>query len=353
MTSNPLGRTSPAGVALDGLRGLAALMVVASHSSGMGMHLLPGLSLEGIGKHGVYLFFAISAYLLTAQWLAAAPADRLALRTWIHYLRRRVLRIYPLYTLVLLIGWALWPRGLGVPLNGAAVWRHLSLQAGQSIYWSVPVEFFYYLLIPPLVLALATRLPRTLRALGLVLLLAMVLWRWPSTQAPAGSITLGYYLPVFLCGSAAAWIQSEIPRHFFGAGQGLRAPPPALRWLCEVALLLALLATVPAISAAGGGSLDPDRWHRSFFAWGVFWGVVLLALQGELLPSWAALLRTRLLSACGRWSFGLYLLHLPVLLVIKHLSGSGLAKAWLGLLVSTLLAALVYRWVERPAQRLA
>jgi peptidoglycan/LPS O-acetylase OafA/YrhL len=60
---------------IDGLRGFAALMVLASHASAGGMNLLPGLSLEGIGKHGVYLFYVISAYLLTAICCAAWRAS--------------------------------------------------------------------------------------------------------------------------------------------------------------------------------------------------------------------------------------------------------------------------------------
>ena len=40
--------------ALDGLRGLAVLVVVASHLSNSEMHVLPALSLSGIGKSGVY-----------------------------------------------------------------------------------------------------------------------------------------------------------------------------------------------------------------------------------------------------------------------------------------------------------
>ena len=65
--------------ALDGLRGVAALMVVASHAGNMNLHLLPGFSWAGAGKNGVFLFFVISAYLLTAQWLVQGQATGRAL----------------------------------------------------------------------------------------------------------------------------------------------------------------------------------------------------------------------------------------------------------------------------------
>ena len=55
--------------ALDGLRGMAALIVVFAHSSNIGLHLLPGLTAEGMGKSGVFMFFLLSAYLLTLPML--------------------------------------------------------------------------------------------------------------------------------------------------------------------------------------------------------------------------------------------------------------------------------------------
>ena len=61
--------------ALDGLRGLAVLVVIGSHLSNVGMLPRPGLS--GTGKSGVYLFFVLSAYLLTRILLQRPllPAD--------------------------------------------------------------------------------------------------------------------------------------------------------------------------------------------------------------------------------------------------------------------------------------
>src|SRR3546814_17702763 len=61
--------------ALDGLRGLAVLIVIASHLSLLGFGLVPGLPVGGIGKSGVYLFFVLSALLLTCLLLARATAQ--------------------------------------------------------------------------------------------------------------------------------------------------------------------------------------------------------------------------------------------------------------------------------------
>ena len=89
---------------LDGLRGVAVLLVVWSHLSLKGLHALPQLNLEGSGKYGVYLFFSLSAFLLTHQILIARREQRRSPRYWARYSVRRVLRIFPLYAFVLLVG---------------------------------------------------------------------------------------------------------------------------------------------------------------------------------------------------------------------------------------------------------
>src|SRR3546814_20292617 len=83
--------------ALDGLRGLAVLIVIASHLSLLGFGLVPGLPVGGIGKSGVYLFFVLSAFLLTRLLLERAPAQFADGRLWSASALRRHLRIWPLY----------------------------------------------------------------------------------------------------------------------------------------------------------------------------------------------------------------------------------------------------------------
>jgi peptidoglycan/LPS O-acetylase OafA/YrhL len=328
---------------LDGLRGLAALMVLTSHASGMGLHLLPGLDLTGIGKPGVYLFFVISAFLLTQQWLAV-PLQTAKLRQFgVRYLARRVLRIYPLYGLVLILAWCIQPHGLGVPINSNSLWRHLALFEGHGIYWSIPVEFQYYLLIP--LVALAWSLSGTWRLLALGAFAAALFYvqlRFPSAEAPSGSAELVYYLPVLLAGSLAALCFASVPA---AAGR-------PTRWLdCLLALLLA--GSVPRALQALGWIASDEALHRCFWTWGFLWAAVVLALCKGWLPGWHWLLTQHFWVLCGRCCLGLYLLHLPVLLVVHRLPLPEILRAWLVLALSVLLAMASYRWIERPALALA
>lgn len=329
---------------LDGLRGLAALLVVFSHASGLGLHLLPGLDLTGVGKYGVYLFFVLSAFLLTAQWLDSWREGRVSFAFLRVYLVRRVLRIYPLYILVLLIGLAMAPRGLGVPLDAAAVWRHLSLQEGRDIYWSIPVEFLYYLLIPPLSLLMAKSPSRMLVVIGWGLLLSLVQWQWPAAQAPLNSSSLGYYLPVLLCGSLVAWALAQQP----AVPSGSRGPSVAP---LDVVFAGLLVLSIPAVFRMLGIAESVDALHRMFLGWGLAWGLVLIALLWGRVPLWQKLLDTAPMRACGRWCFSIYLLHMPCLYLVRRLPLPEPLQAWLGLGLVLAVAAVAYRLVEQPSVR--
>jgi exopolysaccharide production protein ExoZ len=76
------------------LRGLAALMVVWFHS----VEQVPGVSpyfAAGFGNSGVDLFFVISGFIMVATTLNDAPAP-------LEFMRRRIVRVVPLYWLLTL-----------------------------------------------------------------------------------------------------------------------------------------------------------------------------------------------------------------------------------------------------------
>jgi len=127
--------------ALDGARGLAVLLVLMDHTSDSGMKVF-GIDINRTGKYGVYLFFVLSAFLLTYQFFIKSTDDLAKAKTWLNYGFRRFMRIFPLYALVLVI------------LHPGAVMTHLLLRDGRGPFWTIPVEVKYYMLLPFIVLAL-------------------------------------------------------------------------------------------------------------------------------------------------------------------------------------------------------
>ena len=131
--------------ALYGLRGLAALIVVLSHASKKGMFLVPGLDFSGTGKLGVWLFFVLSAYTLThqfMQWEYLGLGSRFRI-----FLFRRAFRIFPLFWFALLLDFFLGR------INSEHVSNAFLLLSAPNHFWTVPVEFQFYFLIPLLAMA--------------------------------------------------------------------------------------------------------------------------------------------------------------------------------------------------------
>lgn len=330
---------------LDGLRGLAVLIVIGSHLSNSGW--LPFPNLSGTGKSGVYLFFVLSAYLLAHAMLATPQAGLARARYWINYALRRVLRIWPLYLVVLLSSWLLTAAGIDwqYRMDTAALKRHLALQEGQSVLWSIPVEFTFYLWLPFIVVAL--RMLRGLPAgrwLGLALLLLLALLAracWPAAQAPVNGVKLGPYLVVFLCGVAAAWVQQSWP--------GLARWRRGWQGLAWAGLGMLVLVTPSLWARLNGSAYDPGLSQHWFTAFGVGWAVLLLAVSwgGGVLQGFFASPPMRLV---GVVSFSAYLWHLPVLraataLGVRDWGWGGLAV----LLVAMLLVAMAsFLLFERP-----
>ena len=330
---------------LDGLRGVAVLVVLASHFSSAG--LFPRPFLHGVGKSGVYLFFVLSAYLLTRN-LLSKPAGALAQpRTWLDYALRRVLRIWPLYLVVLGLSWLSFTHGHAwlYAIDTPALWRHLSLREGQSVLWSIPVEFTFYLCLPLVVLALRGMQracwPVWAEVGVFVLALALCTWRWPPSASLENDVHLGSYLVVFLCGAFAvradAWL---------GNVRG----SSAWTWAGVAAVLLWCLAIPVVWCRLRGLPFEATVTRAWFLFFGLLWSVLLLSLLhgGD---GWRRVFAWQPLRWVGRISFSLYLWHVPVLTALMN-AGVVERAGWLApgvtLAAALAVAALSYALFERP-----
>lgn len=171
--------------ALDGLRGLASLLVVIYHLFGFINHYF------FFGWLGLDIFFVLSGFLITNILLTSIGTE--------HYLRsfyvRRILRVFPLYYLGLILFLVVLPNIKTVPLRldyyiHHQAWLWIYLQNWLYIYsppnestlnhlWSLAVEEQFYLLWPLVILIL--RKPKyILIFISLILLLTVALryWAW-------------------------------------------------------------------------------------------------------------------------------------------------------------------------------
>jgi peptidoglycan/LPS O-acetylase OafA/YrhL len=286
---------SPRLPVLDGLRGIAATVVVVSHVSNE-CNLWGGLFGFGGGQLGVMLFFVLSGYLMASLYepkeFRAAEVRR--------YLQHRVARVVPLYYALValaLLATLHAPAIAVYPVIPSNALEHFLFVAGVSVFWTIPVEVQFYGVFVGL-WALARHWPRLDLAVRMALLVAVIATRWhaddPST--PTLASTLPYFLAGTLLPRLPAWC-SRASRHAWSA-----------------AFVLATLLTVwlfPGVSGRPRAAMWDDPLH-------------LLVITLLLVASRRAPLAERLLGSApmvwlGRISYSVYLLHLVVLkLLARH-----------------------------------
>jgi peptidoglycan/LPS O-acetylase OafA/YrhL len=156
---------------LDGLRGIAAMLVVIFHfySYPNGYYSTDDYSLykkvAEIGQHGVSLFFVLSGFVIT-RILIHGKDDSQYFST---FFRKRILRIAPLYYLFLITWFFILPFIIQVPsvplVNQLPYYFYLqnifstlgiSLN-GPPHFWSLAVEEHFYVLWPLAVFYIPTR----------------------------------------------------------------------------------------------------------------------------------------------------------------------------------------------------
>jgi peptidoglycan/LPS O-acetylase OafA/YrhL len=327
--------------ALDGLRGVAVLLVLLSHASKHFPVVHPALNFRGAGKSGVLLFFLLSAYLLDRQIaLAMRNGEK---NYWGNYFLRRVLRIYPLFAAALLFHLLL--THLGIPTvieNWRDVTAHLALLDGKGVFWSIPVEMTYYLVSPVIMILCGSWLrwrPRLVFAFlaGLIAVAAAV-----SAAVSLPPLSLVEYLPVFLSGAIIAVHEVLFPDR-----------EPRGGWRLDAAAILAaavVLATIPSVSTAFFGTRFRLNSVEMRLLTAACWGTVLIAAtHGSPIVRWV--LERPSLRFIGTISFSAYLFHYPILTFVDGLSIPEATKFPLFMLLTVAFSFVTYSWIERPLSR--
>ncbi len=362
----PVRRRAPA---LDGVRAVAVSLVLAFHG---------GISWAGGGFLGVDVFFVLSGYLITGLLIAdLAERGHIGLkRFWVHRARRLLPAL-----LALLVGIGLYAVFLAPPdtlgqLRTATLatllygnnWNQISSGAGYFAAlatpspllhtWSLSIEEQFYLVWPPVVL-LVMRGGRSLRTLLVVVTagaLASAVEMALIAGSPAGD-NRAYYgtdtrAQALLVGAALAVVLARARGSALPGALG--TSPSRNGWWQAAAGLLggASLGVVLACAVTVGSQ---TTWlYRGGFA------VVAVAAAGllatvVLVPGglWGRLLGLAPLRALGTVSYGLYLWHWPIFIVLDH-ARTGLT-GWLlfGVRAGTSLAVATasYHLLEMPVRR--
>jgi len=364
--------------ALDGLRGVAILLVLFHHFNILhpaGAAERAAINLMDLGKHGVDLFFVLSGFLITGILIDTRGRPGYL----VSFFSRRVLRIIPLYYLVLTFLLVAWPwilardpgslpsamRWSAESADGAwyylfasnilfAIRESFGLQ-GLDVTWSLAIEEQFYLLWAILV--------GFLRGRALLVACALFVVAGPIVRAMIG-FTGGTWLDAYLL------TPGRLDALALG---GLLAGLYRMPEIVSRERLQKLAAWVAAVSASALLLLQLGHWLNGFTAPGVILGLTFvagLAAGGLVLcletPSSSRLSRlvnSRALRFFGRYSYGIYLLHMPIRNVLRKvldpenrylvqsgpaLFGSQLLFALIVTLAVSLAAWLIWHVFERP-----
>jgi peptidoglycan/LPS O-acetylase OafA/YrhL len=311
-------------------------------------------------RAGIYIFFALSGYLLARSFLAAyevgSPFPSIS-----RYFRNRALRIIPAFWVVTAI-YVIWGRGdNGGGVSGLAAvfgfaqnyhWTPSASLIGQA--WTLDIEVAFYIVLPlAALLAMAVKrrvpgTPRTRLVTILLVLLATYVVSLYFKHLAGNPINLTYniadYLFAFVPGIALAAIEPYAAPRLRGRSSGR-----TWSWVL-LAACIALLAVFISLPIRDHGL------RLVFITLGC--GALVaapLTLQWSTGGCWRVL-DNRVMDWLGKRSYGIYLIHLGLMTHVLARFGHshGVKTTFVLLLVGvtavTLVAAdLLWRYVERPA----
>lgn len=344
--------------ALDGLRAVALLGVVGYHA---GIDWLRG------GFLGVSTFFTLSGFLITTLLLQErASTGRVALGS---FWERRIRRLLPA-AMVTIIATSVVVALVGDDSQLARLqddafaslfhfsnWRFIvegdsygALFQSPSFFrhfWSLAVEEQYYVVVPAL-LALALRVAGGASrrfAVG-VTLVGLVLLVWPAVLLATDASTDRIYFgtdgrlgELALGALFAVWWQR---RPLIATG------PWAIRTLDG-----ATIGAIGLTAAMWSTAVPTDRWlYQGGLALHAVLTVVILVAAMTPGTVVRRVLAVEPLRQLGVISYGGYLLHWPVLLVLQQETAlEPLARVGLGLAITLPLALAMHRFIEMPIRR--
>jgi peptidoglycan/LPS O-acetylase OafA/YrhL len=285
---------------LDGLRGIAVLMVFAYHA----LHV-------PLMWAGVDLFFVLTGYLITGI-LLRLKEDHDTAEYWSAFYFRRILRIAPPYlglvvilTLLFPIPWRhLWYWYAFFGANFASALGKCSVHAMDPL-WSLAVEEQFYFVWPWVVL-LASRKTLKRAALGIMVgapVLRAIFTPMLSNRAPIYDLT-PFRADLLACGAFVAICASE-------DGEWIeRWRSFSLMSLTGAGTLLIGLSAFPSFRLAANSELFNTVGYSLIV---IIFGAVLVWTLGMSPGFWRQLFASRPLRYMGQVSYTFYLYQVAVI----------------------------------------
>lgn len=277
---------------LDGIRGMACMLVIASHVSRV-IHLSFEPSSGFIGSLGVLIFFSLSGFLMTMLY----ADEKFDFNAASRYAIARFSRIAPAYWIAVLFVWVIY---MMIPdffyqMTPLMMFRSFLFGGNQGVFWSIPPEIQFYVFFGGLWFALhkfKEGKPYWLVSIALICVACF------ATRTMWGGLVLPSKLHIFLYGFLAAMLLKRetfrkiICTVYFQAGIGILAAVYAALFITKDNIYTDLL--FPALISLWIASMSASTWLSRPF-------------------------ETATMRLVGAASFSIYLFHEPILLLLSDL----------------------------------
>ena len=356
---------------LDLLRAAAILMVICAHGFVvLYPHFGEALGIFGHGGfYGVELFFVLSGFLI-GQILVRQGGDLARAGNVAFFYVRRWFRTLPLFFLFLIVNIVLEYSfrahrvGFGEALSHGFFLRNLT-GFHMTFFpesWSLAIEEWFYLLFPAalwLGLKITKRFDGVFLSAAFSFLAFSTIARMLTAPDPAATwseelrMVVIYRFDALMLGMIGAWLSIRFPEAW---RRSARFVAPA-----GLVLLIAMYATLWKFEHGQLAFGDDNYFARTF-------RFTLVSVGFALLLPWASAWKlagenfgSTAVRRIALWSYGLYLVHLPVFLLVTH-AGFGadvpmsLPRALVSFVLqiggAILLSAFLFRFFEAPCTRL-
>lgn len=316
---------------LDGLRGLAALLVVLTHATSRNL-----LDWYSTGTIGVAIFFCLSGFLMGFLYLGKEFSSVAVKR----YAISRFSRIAPAYLTVIILSYFIFnfiSNDFVYDINNHNLLRHIIFSGNVSVFWSIPLEVQFYVFFVLIWFAVNSYVFSQKRAPILLLIIVcslMILFRnhFPGTF-------LASKLHFFFFGCVAGALRSKFNK----------ISPSLTFVIAQLSIFFITLILGMYLVAT----------HDYKYPYEIVYYAPLTAVMIFIMsfPTYPVnlMLANKPLSLIGKWSFSLYLTHEVVLQLVSYFYNAQAFNQSLAIVLafggSILLSWIMFELVEKTTQK--
>lgn len=327
--------------ALDGIRALAVLLVLASHTD--------GFHLTGQGSIGVWLFFVLSGFLLAIPF-ANNPEKASSFVGMLEFAIRRLKRILPMYSITLLLFYFLYP---GFISNFKDLAKHFLFIIANGHLWSTQQEMVFYLFMPALlyfsylISKIVVKFSKIVIGC-LFLIVALILNKYLTTSV---FYLLGnykeqtFYIAIFLVGMALAYFYS----HFKSSEYQENKKNNYLLNIIAISILIIFFISAKYYKDKIGLLVKSDYLGWEYpLAFAFLSAILILSIvlnENGLLNK---IFSSKVLRSIGVVSYSMYLTHYLLLHYLSKYIFNNNILFFVLTFLTYLVSAVTYYYIERP-----